>query len=425
MPKRLQRFTDGFREAPVLTADRATAYARVLLVMFIAVAVVWVALSHGGIDVKGKPLGTDFLSFWTASKLALAGQPTAPYDMARHFAEQTATFNRDVGYAAFFYPPPFLLICLPLALLPYSWALLAWLVITGTAYLKVLRAYAGERLGWVPLLAFPAIWTNIGHGQNGFLSAALLAGGALLLPTRPILAGFCLGSLIYKPHLGLVIPVALIAARRWEAFTAAGVAAIGTCLISYLVFGVETWQAFAALTSTARATLEQSLVGDAKMQSLFAAVRLHGGGLGLAYGLQVVLSLSVCVALVLLQRRSFRSSAEGPATVAAALLASPFLLDYDLTLLAIPLAWCTREAMRSGFLPYEKSVLAIGFILPLLSRTLAMSLGLPVAPLVLLAVFALVLRRGIFNAASVPTSQPLASPFSRPLANAPSMPHTV
>ena len=41
--------------------------------------------------------------------------------------------------------------------------------------------------------------------------------------------------------------------------------------------------------------------------------------------------------------------------VAAALLASPFLLDYDLTLLAIPLAWSVREALRAGFAPGERA----------------------------------------------------------------------
>ena len=80
--------------------------------------------------------------------------------------------------------------------------------------------------------------------------------------------------------------------------------------------------------------------------------------------------------------------------VAAALFASPFLLDYDLTLLAIPLAWSAREASRAGFAPGEKSVLALAFVLPLLSRLTAGALGLPLAPLTIAAVFYFVLKRG-------------------------------
>ena len=48
-------------------------------------------------------------------------------DIAAHHAQQTAIFGRDTGYAAFFYPPIFLLVCLPLAVLPYLAALAAWL----------------------------------------------------------------------------------------------------------------------------------------------------------------------------------------------------------------------------------------------------------------------------------------------------------
>ena len=91
-----------------------------------------------------------------------------------------------VAYAAFFYPPPYLLICLPLAPLPYFASLALWLGATGAAYWRVLRAYAGARLRRI--LAFPAFLVNAGHGQNGFLSAALIGGGALLLDKRPVVA---------------------------------------------------------------------------------------------------------------------------------------------------------------------------------------------------------------------------------------------
>jgi alpha-1,2-mannosyltransferase len=159
------------------------------------------------------------------------------------------------------------------------------------------------------------------------------------------------------------------------------------------MFGVDTWRAFIEASPKARIALEQNMVGDEKMQSVFAGVRLLHGGLTLAYGLQLVAALGVCAALVHLQRRAFRSNAEGPAMVAAALLASPFLLDYDLVLLAAPLAWIAREALRDGFLPWEKTILATAFILPAISRVIAGFAGVPLAPFVLIAMFALVLRR--------------------------------
>ena len=43
-------------------------------------------------------------------------------------------------------------------------------------------------------LAYPAVLINIGHGQNGFLTAALLGGALIILDRRPILAGILSAS---------------------------------------------------------------------------------------------------------------------------------------------------------------------------------------------------------------------------------------
>jgi hypothetical protein len=389
-----------FRDGDWLTAARANAYVLILSWLTAAAMLAWVALSRGGLDPTGKPLGTDFMSFWTASKLALGGAPWSPYDVAAHHAQQTRLFGHDVGYAAFFYPPIFLLICLPLALLPYLVSLSVWLAATGVAYFRVVRTWLGKEFGAAPVLAFPAVMITVGHGQNAFLSAALFGAGARWLDRRPWLAGVMFGCLAYKPHLGLVIPVALLAARRWRTFAAAALSVATLAGLSLAVFGAETWRAFIADSAVSRAALEQGLVGDAKMQSAFAAVRLLGGDLTLAYGAQIAAMAMAGGAVVWLQRRAFRAAAEGPALVAASLLATPFLLDYDLLLLAIPLAWMFREGVRSGFLPWEKTLLAAAFALPAVSRTLAADVRLPLAPLVVGALLIAILRRAsVFEAA--------------------------
>jgi hypothetical protein len=377
-----------------LTAKRARAWGWLLLGVTTLIGIAWVATARGGLDLTGKPLGTDFTSFWTASRLALAGSPASAYDVAAHHAQQAALFGRDAGYAAFFYPPIFLLICLPLAALPYLASLAAWLTATGALYWRVARAWLGEAFGAMPILAFPAVLSNIGHGQNGFLSAALFGAGGLWLERRPIVAGLCLGALAYKPHLGIMIPVALAIAGRWKTFAAAGVAVIAFAAASYGVFGADTWRGFLADAGLARAALEHGLVGDAKMQSAFAAVRLWGGGLALAYGVQALVAAAAAAGLVWLQRRAPRSGAEAPAMIVAALLASPFLLDYDLIILAAPMAWMLRQGADRGFLSWEKTILLAAFVLPAISRTLATDVHLPLTPFVLAALFFALLRRG-------------------------------
>jgi alpha-1,2-mannosyltransferase len=399
------RLVTALSEAPWLTRERATAYGRIFLVMSVGGLIVWVALSSGGLDRLGKPLGTDFIIFWTGSKLALSGHAARVYDLAAHHAEESRLFQRDVGYSPFFYPPIYLLVCLPLALMPYFAALAAWLAVTGLAYWRVARAWLGDRFGALPIAAFPAVLVNVGHGQNGFLTTALFGGATLVLNRRPIVSGILFGCMAYKPQLGLVIPLALIAAGRWKTVAAASVTVLVLAGLSTAIFGVETWRGFLAISPLARAALDQDLIGYAKLQSAFAAVRLLHGGLGLAYSIQLAVTFAACAGLVLLQRRCFRGGAEGPAMVTAALLASPYLLDYDLVLLAIPLAWMAREGLRTGFRPWERLVLLAAFVLPIASRSIASSLGLPLAPLVIGALFVLVLRRGLEQA---PIARPAA-----------------
>jgi alpha-1,2-mannosyltransferase len=392
--KAQRTLTSVFRDADWLDGPRATAYLRILAAAMVVAVVAWIALSHGGIDRTGKPLGTDFLSFWAASKLALAGHAGQAYDPAVHAAVQRAAFpGTDVGYAAFFYPPVFLLICLPLAALPYLASLAAWLAVTGLACWQVLRGWLKQSTSMLAALAFPATFSNLGHGQNAFLTTALFGGGGLLLAARPFLAGLCFGALIFKPHLGLLIPVALLAGRQWKAIAGAVVSAAALIGLSLLAFGVPAWTGFLADSPLARAALEQELVGSAKMQSVFAAVRLWHGPLAVAYAAQALVALGVAAAVAVVFHRRRNDQGAMAALMAATLLASPFLLDYDLMLMAPPLAWLFAQGARDGFRPWEKLGLLAAFLLPLVSRILATDLHLPIAPAVLAVLFLLIWRR--------------------------------
>jgi hypothetical protein len=377
-----------------LDAERARAYSRILLALTALAAAGWIALSPGGLDREGRPIGTDFVGFYTASRLALDGRAALAYDVGAHWAAQKALFGPKLGYTAFFYPPPALLISLPLALAPYFWSLAASLAATGYAFYRVLRLYLPS-LDPAAFLAFPAVFVNAAHGQNGFLSAALIGGGLFAMDRSPALAGVLLGAMAFKPHLALAIPFALVFARRRTTLIAAAATATAFAAASLAAFGEPAWSGFFADGRFARLALENNLVGDEKMQSVFAAVRLMHGSLGLAWGTQIATALCALAALWRLERRAFRAPAEAAAIVCAGLLASPFLLDYDLTLIAIPLAWLFREGSRTGFLPFEKALLALAFVLPLVSRGIAGAVGLPLAPLIIAAMFALIIRRAL------------------------------
>ena len=356
-------------------------------------AATWIGLSTGGVDRLGKPVGTDFISFWTASQLALSGRAAAAYDLALHAKAQKDLMPAgEAGYYAFFYPPTFLLLCLPLALLPYLAALAVWLAASLAALLACVRRVLPCRWAILPALAFPGVLINAGHGQNGFISAACLGAGMVLMARRPFLAGICLGALTFKPHLLLAAPVALLAARRWPAIAGGVLSTLGLAALSWLVLGQGAWRGFLQVAPLARATLEEGIVEPWKMQSVFAAVRVLHGTVAAAYAAQMLAAAAACLVVVRVAARRPGGQAEGALTIAATMCCTPFLLDYDLVCLVLPIAWVTAQAQRNGWQSWEKVVLLAAYTLPLFSRSLAMA-GLPVAPVVLAALLLVIARR--------------------------------
>jgi hypothetical protein len=330
-----------------LTGERARAWAGVLAIVSALVLVVMLVTSRGGMDPLGRPVGTDFASFWTASRLALRQGGASAYDIGAHAAEQAAAFPQPAGapelYYAFFYPPPFLLVCLWTGLLPYLLALVAWLaagfVLLLVAIRRMLPGTWPWRWGALALGGFPGVLQNVLSGQNGFLSAACFGWAAVLAARRPFWAGACLGLLVCKPHLLVAAPVVLLAGRRWTMIAGGVCSAFGFSVASWLVLGPGAWAGFLAGARLARATLEQGLVAPAKLDSAFAAVRLLGGGVGAAYAAQAVVAAAVAAALAVVVARRPGARTEMVLLTAGAMLCSPFLLDYDLTCLAVPLAW--------------------------------------------------------------------------------------
>jgi len=387
-----RRLLAWLRDAAWLNPQRARAYAVLLLVGQVAI-LASIVPRDGIVDAIGRPIGTDFASFWTASSLALEGRPEAVWNRDIHHGLQQQAFSPATPYYAFFYPPTFLLLCLPLALLPYPLALLVWLGGTFTAWFRGIRAILPQGWAILPMAAFPAVWGNAAHGQNAFLTAALFGGAALALSRHPGRAGLCIGLLAIKPHLAVVIPLALAVTRRWGAFTAAAVTVLGFAGLATLVLGTESWRAFHALSDLARRTLEESLVEPEKMASVFAAVRVLGGGVTLAYLAQAVVAVPVLAILLPMLRHRPGGLAEMTAVAAATPLVSPFLLDYDLMLLGLPLAWVMAAAQRDGFLPWEKLGLLAAFLTPFIARPAAFGLGVPLAPVGTAILLALVLRR--------------------------------
>jgi hypothetical protein len=255
------------------------------------------------------------------------------------------------------------------------------------------------------------------------VDGADLAG--IMLDSRPLVAGFLIGLLSYKPQFGLLVPLALLASGRWRAIVAATVTVLGTVVATLLAFGPQVWQAFADSSSFTRVVvLEEGNIGWAKIQSLFSAVRMLGGAVEEAYAAQIALTLALAASLVWLWRSSASYDLKAAALACGSLLATPYVLDYDFVVLAVSIAFLARHGLAHGFRDYEISILALCWIMPLFARSLAAGLGAPVRLLSMLA-HALTLRRAVIGvAAQAPVGAALVA-VRAPTRGAPIKPQNV
>jgi hypothetical protein len=288
----------------------------------------------------------------------------------------------------------------PIAQLPYLAALAAWIAVGAAAYLGTIRGIVRGRVAMLAAASFPAVCVAALHGHNSLLLVGVMGAALTLLPRSPVAAGLLLSVMTVKPHLALLIPVALAAGRQWRALGGAAAGAIALGGITTLAFGARIWPAFLGSIPLARRVLETGGIPYYKYSSVFAGARLLGADPGLAYACQAGAAL---IAAALVARLWWRRASHDVACAAAVLgtlIATPYLFDYDLALCALPIAWLARRAKQAGALPWESSVLAACWLVPLVARPVAQVIDLTLAPVLLAAALAIAVARA--RSAEVP-----------------------
>ncbi len=390
---RAGQLAEALRGAAWLTEDRARAYGRLIgaAVLILGVAAQVKIFLPALADSHWRPLASDFDPFWSGARLALQGHPALAYNLpALRIVENTGAQSSGLFY--YLYPPVWLLLCLPLAALPYPLALAAFLLAGYAACCCCLRALLPRSWPTLPVMALPVLILNATIGQNGFVTGTCFAAAMLLLDRRPALAGACLGVFAFKPQLAVGIPLLLLLGRRWAALLSCGAVALCLVLASWAVLGTAAWQGFFAATPFIGAILHDPGIWP-KLVSVFTAIRLAGGGIGLALGVQAACAAVAlgCVAYAGLCRPG--GGGEIATLAAASLLCTPYVMDYDLVCLSVPMAWLAGRGTRTGWLAWEKTVLAACYLVPALARSANLAAGVSLAPPVMLALLAVVTAR--------------------------------
>ena len=372
--------------APAYSAGEADAfrlYRRVGTVA--ALALMFAVLAEFAWNAHA-PSDRDFVSFWGAARLALAGTPHLAYNLEVLHALQSEAVTFGSGKMPFPYAPAFLLLVLPFGLLNFAAAMALWSLSTFAAYFAVVRRMFPA--SGLLAAALPAVFVNAAVGQNGFIMAAIFIGGLILLPSRPFAAGLLLGCLVLKPQLALLLPVAVLAARAWPAVAGAAVSAIGLLALGLAVFGWQASQAWIAQMPLYVEIGRDGLVGWPKLASIYAAMRQIGLGQTAAFAVHIAVAAAAAWAVWKVWRSDAEFGAKAAMLAAATMLISPYLFLYDTVFLIVPFLWLATVRASPGLL--------VGlWFLPLVSITQIATLAGPInfAPVVPIALTALIWRQ--------------------------------
>lgn len=343
-------------------------------------------------DAAGRLISTDFLNVYAAGKLALQGLPASAYDWPAHKQMELQVLGYDFkGYYGWHYPPFYLFIAAALATLPYAVAHAGWSAVSFVPFVAAVRKSAGNNTGYLLALSAPALVANVLVGQNGFITAALIGFTLSLLEKRPVLAGICLGLLAYKPHFGILFPVALAAAGHWRAFLAAAATVVVLALLSIFAYGLEPWLAFLRwLPVTSQAFLSEGRAEIEKMQSLFALLRTLGAAEWIAWAAQSALVCAVAAVIWFIWRsREHAYELKAAALGTGVLLATPYIYLYDMVTITVPIAFLVALGMSRGFRRHEVPGIAIAMLLVASFPFVKLPVGLAASAILA----ALVLRR--------------------------------
>ncbi len=376
-----------------LNSARIKFYGGLTVVFFLAFAFGFIWFSNF-VSPNGYAIASDLTVFWTASRIALDGHASDAYIVSK-LRESVLMLYPDVKETfGWFYPPSFYLVILPLGLLPYVPAYFAFILPTLVFYvLVILRIVENPEARWV-LASFSGLWINLLRGQNGFLTAALGGLALLRLEKKPVFSGVLLGLLTVKPHLALMFPVALIAIGAWRTLITAFFSALAILAAGMAILGADTFVGWIHSLNMARQFTE--INGPSywiHMPTIFAFCRLLGASVALSYAAHTLVAIGAASAVWWVWRHCREHSLRAAILANSTLLVSPYILEYDLTWLALPVAWMSSFALQHGWKKGEREVMVLAWLLPLICSVVAKATAIQLGPWGVLLLEWIILRR--------------------------------
>ncbi|QQA44586.1 glycosyltransferase family 87 protein [Pelagovum pacificum] len=280
----------------------------------------------------------DYHVFRLAGALTLDGRVTEAYDFAT-FAEEQARLPGATLFMPWTYPPQFNLVTAALASVPAWLGLLLWTVPLLLAF-AALTLRIDRRAGMLALmLVLPAIAVSIRSGQNGLLSACLVAlAASATLSGNARREGLSLALLAYKPHLCIGLGAAALFAGRFRTIAIATGALAVILALSTLLLGLPVWTAVAESVARSGEHLTSGEYPLFRMTSVFASALSVGLPSSVSMICQGLFALVALTAVGYAIRAGWAPRRQVALAIFATYSVSPYNYDYDVVGLAIALA---------------------------------------------------------------------------------------
>lgn len=370
--------------------DRLRIYPWLIGFICLCTLAVMVMSAEQNITVSGKPIGADYITYWSASLMAERGELVNSYRLDAIAAVQklAAPVTSVWGW---FYPPTFALLLAPLTTDDYflSWAIFS--LVTMLVFMAAIWLVKPPKLFMPALLLAPAVFINLGNGQNASLTAGIAGIGLVHLEKRPQLAGIMLGLLTIKPQLAVPVFIFLLLQGQYAALTGMIISATALIAVSVARYGVDSWPAWAGAIQLANTLNLEGHLPWQKMSSLFSCLRALGWPALAAQAAQAALAVTVIFAVWRRFQHTTELTLRHAAWIAASLTLSPHLFNYDMLWLVISLAFLATCAERLTEHVTRKVLPAVAFIwfYPLVAPLLHSVLGFNLewtAPLLMLLI---------------------------------------
>lgn len=354
-------------------------------------------LTADGLFTSAGPIiGGDYMVFNHAAKVAGTPDMLSIYEMKNLKAQLEAAYPErgDLNFA-WMYPPTMSLLLTPFGWPSYLASFALWVALFGGAFFFAAHRLWSDRWAIFFLLATPCVYVAAITGQNGFLTATLVALAGAFADRRPIIAGVAAGLLTIKPQLGLLIPIAFAAAGCWRAFAVAALTAVLFAGASIAAYGLESWTAFIEAMTTHGGRMAQVGFPFSKLATPFGFATMLGAPAAVAGAVQALSSLAVAAFVFVVWRRVKEWDIRAAALSAATMLVTPYAFYYELVIMAPAILLMAKRAVEMGWLKYERITMIAIWILPLTAPGTGEIPGVPTSALSAFLAFFIVARRAL------------------------------